>query len=60
MNNLQELISDLLWDESGQDLIEYALVAALIALGATASMKTLATTIGSAFTVVGTKLTGAI
>jgi pilus assembly protein Flp/PilA len=60
MNNLQRLISDLLWDESGQDLIEYALVAALIALGATATMKTLATTIGSAFTVVGTKLTGAI
>jgi pilus assembly protein Flp/PilA len=60
MNNLQKLISEFLWDESGQDLIEYALVAALIALGATATMKTLATTIGTAFTVVGTKLTGAI
>jgi pilus assembly protein Flp/PilA len=60
VNNLQRLIADLLWDESGQDLIEYALVAALIALGATATMKTLATTIGSAFTVVGAKLTGAI
>jgi Flp pilus assembly pilin Flp len=33
------------------------LVLALIALAATASMKTLATTIGTAFTSVGTKLT---
>lgn len=47
-------------DESGQDLIEYALVAALIGLGATAAMGTLATTIGSAFGSVGTKLTSAL
>jgi pilus assembly protein Flp/PilA len=44
-------------DESGQDLVEYALVLALIALAATVSMKALATTIGTAFTSVGTKLT---
>jgi pilus assembly protein Flp/PilA len=44
-------------DESGQDLVEYALVLALIALAATVSMKTLATNIGTAFTSVGTKLT---
>ena len=44
-------------DESGQDLVEYALVLALIALAATVSMKTLATTIGNAFTSVGNKLT---
>ncbi len=43
-------------DERGQDLIEYALVVALIALAATAGMKTVATAIGSAFTNVGTKL----
>jgi Flp pilus assembly pilin Flp len=36
------------------------LVAALIALGATAAMSSLATTISSAFTTVGTKLSGAI
>jgi pilus assembly protein Flp/PilA len=60
MNDLQQIFSDLLWDESGQDLIEYALVAALIGLGATATMKTLATTIGSALNGVGTRLTGAI
>jgi pilus assembly protein Flp/PilA len=54
MQNLKDAI---LGDERGQDLVEYALVVALIALAATASMKTLATTIGTAFTSVGTKLT---
>jgi pilus assembly protein Flp/PilA len=57
---LNRLFSNLLHDESGQDLIEYALVAALIALGATASMKVLATTIGSALSGIGTRLTGAV
>jgi pilus assembly protein Flp/PilA len=59
MRNLKHTLSNLS-DESGQDLIEYALVAALIALGATAAMSTLATTISTAFTTVGTKLTNAI
>jgi len=44
-------------DDSGQDLVEYALVLALIALAATASMSTLAATVGNAFTSVGSKLT---
>ncbi len=43
-------------EEDGQDLIEYALVVALIALAATAGMSTLATSINSAFTSVATKL----
>jgi pilus assembly protein Flp/PilA len=47
-------------DESGQDLIEYALVAAIIALGATAAMTTLAGSITSAFTKIGTSLTNAV
>jgi pilus assembly protein Flp/PilA len=46
-------------DESGQDLIEYALVAALIAFGAVAAMSTLATNINTAFSVIGSKLTSA-
>jgi pilus assembly protein Flp/PilA len=41
----------------GQDLIEYALVAALIALAATAGMTTLAGKINTAFTSIGTTLT---
>jgi pilus assembly protein Flp/PilA len=44
-------------DESGQDLIEYALVVALIALAATVSMKAVATSISSAFVSISTKLT---
>jgi pilus assembly protein Flp/PilA len=60
MNNLKRVISGLLSDESGQDLIEYALVAALIALGATAAMTTLAGTISTALASVGTKLTNAV
>ena len=43
-------------DDSGQDLIEYALVAALIALAATAGMTGVASAINSAFSVIGTKL----
>jgi pilus assembly protein Flp/PilA len=60
MKNTLQSLKNLLRDDSGQDLIEYALVAALIGLGATAAMTTLATTIGSAFASVGTKLTNAV
>lgn len=42
--------------QDGQDLVEYALVIALIALAATAGMNTLASDIGSAFSTVGTTL----
>lgn len=48
---------DLLQREEGQDLIEYALVVALIAFAATAGMNTVATDINQAFTNIGTKLT---
>jgi len=44
-------------DEQGQDLIEYALVVALIAFAAAAGMTTVATKINAAFTNIGTKLT---
>ena len=44
-------------DERGQDLIEYALVVALIAFAAAAGMTTVATKINAAFTNIGTKLT---
>jgi pilus assembly protein Flp/PilA len=57
MNDLNRLFSNLLRDESGQDLIEYALVAALIGLGATATMRALATTIGTALNDIGSRLT---
>jgi len=44
-------------DEQGQDLIEYALVVALIAFAATAGMASVATKINAAFVTVGTTLT---
>ena len=45
-----KLLTNLRQDESGQDLIEYALIAALIALGAVTSMKAVSTAIGTEFT----------
>jgi pilus assembly protein Flp/PilA len=47
----------ILMDESGQDLIEYALVVALIAFAATAGMNTLAADINTAFGNIGARLT---
>lgn len=47
----------MLGEERGQDLIEYALVVALIAFAAAAGMTTVATKINAAFTNIGTKLT---
>lgn len=55
--NLSAKIQTLMQREEGQDLIEYALVVALIAFAATAGMKTLATDINVAFTSIGTTLT---
>ena len=49
-------IQSFLQDEDGQDLIEYALVVALIAFAATAGMGTLATGINTAFSNISTKL----
>lgn len=45
-----------LCEEDGQDLIEYALVVALIAFAATAGMNTLATGINTAFSNIATTL----
>ncbi len=50
-------IQSLVMREEGQDLIEYALVVALIAFAATAGMKVLANDINQAFTNIGTTLT---
>lgn len=47
-------------DDSGQDLIEYALVAALVGLGAVAAMKGLNNSIANTFTGVGNSLTNAV
>jgi pilus assembly protein Flp/PilA len=59
MKTTINLFTNLLKDESGQDLIEYALVAGLIALGAIITMGTLGTAISTAFTNITTKVTAA-
>jgi pilus assembly protein Flp/PilA len=56
LKNFKQILSNLVKDESGQDLIEYALVAAIIALGATAAMTSLASTLSGGFTSIGTRL----
>jgi pilus assembly protein Flp/PilA len=60
MKNMKQLFSNLMAEDSGQDLIEYALVAALVGLGAVAAMKGLANSIGTTFNGVGTSLTSAV
>ena len=57
MLKLSVQMQSLMMSEEGQDLIEYALVVALIALAATAGMGTLATSINTAFSNIGAKLT---
>ncbi len=55
-----ELLKRFHKDESGQDLIEYALIAALVAFAAVAGMTGLAQKINSAFSTIGSKLTNAL
>jgi pilus assembly protein Flp/PilA len=56
MNLTKRLFTNLMNDESGQDLIEYALIAALIALGAIVAMGSLSNKIGSEFNAIGSSL----
>jgi pilus assembly protein Flp/PilA len=56
MDRWKQVLASLHADESGQDLIEYALLAALIALAATVGMTTVASDINNAFTAIGSKL----
>jgi pilus assembly protein Flp/PilA len=51
---------NLMNNEEGQDLVEYALVVAIIALGATAAMSSLATTISTSFANISTAFANAI
>jgi pilus assembly protein Flp/PilA len=55
--NLYLYVRNLLENEEGQDLVEYALVVALIAFGAITGMGYLATGINNAFSNISTTLT---
>jgi pilus assembly protein Flp/PilA len=54
---MKSLLKALVREESGQGLVEYVLIIALVAFAATAGMKTLASDLNSAFTTIGTTLT---
>jgi len=56
---MKNLLKRLWQEEQGQDLIEYALLIALIALAATVGMNSLATAINKEFSNLGTSLTTA-
>ena len=56
---MKNLLTRLINDTEGQDLIEYALLAALVALGAVVGMGYLAGGINSKFSAVSTSLSNA-
>jgi pilus assembly protein Flp/PilA len=53
-------MQDLIAREDGQDLVEYALVVALIAFAAVAGMQTLASDINSVFASLGSQLSSVV
>ena len=59
MKNFTRVASGLLRDESGQGLIEYALIAGLIGLAAVVAMTTLGNNIQNMFSSISSTLTGA-
>jgi len=56
MQKLKNSLVALRTDETGQGLVEYVLIVALVAFAATAGMTTLASSLNSAFTKVGSIL----
>ena len=60
MKNMKQILKNLMMEESGQDLIEYALVAALVGLGSVAAMSSLANSIGNTFNGIGNQLTSSV
>ena len=59
MIDMKQLLKNLSTEDSGQDLIEYALVAALVGLGAVASLNLLRNTIANTLGVVDNQLINA-
>ena len=60
MKSMINLVKSFVRAEEGQDLIEYALLAALVALAATVAMTNLGTSISGVFGSVTGKLTSSV
>lgn len=60
MRGVSDRLKGLLREDTGQDLIEYALVAALIGLGALLAMSGLSAKIANSFNNVGSRLTTSV
>jgi len=57
---MKNLVNRFVREEEGQDLIEYSLLAALIAVAAILSMNALAVDINEIFAAIGAALDGAV
>jgi pilus assembly protein Flp/PilA len=57
---MKNLIARFVREEEGQDLIEYSLLAALIAVASIAAMQALSTDINEIFAAIGGELDGAV
>ena len=60
MVRVSTLVANLIVDESGQDLVEYALIVGILALALIAMMQSLAASIATTFSGIGTRITGAV
>ncbi len=60
MKNFKQILSGLVKDESGQDLVEYALVVAMVVAIVLAASGTLTTAITGAITTIGGKISSAV
>jgi pilus assembly protein Flp/PilA len=60
MENLKQHLQQLVSDERGQDLIEYALMASLLGLGTLAGLRGAKTSIGTTFNQIGNTLTNSV
>ena len=60
MKNYKQILINLLQDESGQDLVEYALVVAMVAGIAVAAFPVLSGAVTGAITTISGKITAAV
>jgi pilus assembly protein Flp/PilA len=60
MLNLFVRLQNLMTRDEGQDMVEYALVVAIIAFGATAAMSNLSSELNTAFKSISTKLSSSL